>query len=129
MERKKRMEYLILTAVLFASVTLLFYFAGDIQSTIPIEDEAHFRLVGSLSMGYLFTSMLSGIMLAAGFFARRSLLFRIAAAVLWFITLFTVFIGGVLGFIPYQIYNLVRILCDRPAEREADAMGEKEDAL
>lgn len=129
MDRKKRIEYLILTAVMFASVVLLFYFAGDIQSTVPIENEARFRLEGSLSMGYLFTSVLSGIMLAAGFFARRSLRFRIAAAALWFVTLFAVFIVGVLGFIPYQIYNLVRILCDRPADKETDTTEDEGDVL
>lgn len=118
MNRRKRIEYLAVTASMFISVTLLLYYVGEFSSTVPVENETLFKIVGSLNMGYLFTGILSGIMLAAGFFARRRLRFKVIAAALWLVTLFAVFGVGVFGLIPYQIYNLIRIIRDRPAAEE-----------
>ena len=128
MERRKRIEYLILTWTMFASVVLMFYFTGDFSSTFPVENEAPFRLAGSLLMGYVLTGLLSGIMLAAGFFAKRSRLFKIAAAALWFVTMLAVFAAGEFLLIPYQIYNLIQILRGRPErdEQDRDAAEEEE---
>lgn len=129
MERKKRIGYLAVTLTMFVSVTLMFYFAGDFSSTFPVENETRFRLVGSLMMGYVLTGLLSGMMLASGFFARRSLLFKLAAAALWFVTLFVVFAAGEFLLIPYQIYNLIRIIGDRPEKgKEAPEAEETEEA-
>lgn len=130
MERRKRIEYLTLTWAMFASVVLLFYFTGDFSSTFPVENEALFRLGGSLLMGYMLTGLLSGILLAAGFFAKRSLMFKAVAAALWFITVLAVFAAGEFLLIPYQIYNLIQIIrgCQKKGgqDRAAPATEEEE---
>ena len=127
MERRKRIEYLIVTWMVFVSVIFMFYFTGDFTSTFPVENEAQFRLAGSLMMGYIITGMLSGIMLAAGFFEKRSLLFKGIAAALWFVTMLAVFAAGEFLLIPYQIYNLIQIIRGRCAERGTE-WAEKETA-
>lgn len=130
MERRKRIEYLIVTWMVFVSVIFMFYFTGDFTSTFPVENEAQLRLAGSLMMGYVITGLLSGIMLAAGFFAKRSLMFKAVAAALWFITVLAVFAAGEFLLIPYQIYNLIQIIrgCQKKGgqDRAAPATEEEE---
>lgn len=121
MDRKKRIEYLAVTWTMFASVVLMFYFAGDFSSSVPVENEKLFRLAGSLMMGYVLTGLLSGIMLAARFFARRSLRFKVLAAALWMVTMLAVFGGGEFLLIPYQIYNLIQIVRSRSKDEPAEA--------
>lgn len=122
--RKQRIEYLVTTAITFVSLFLLFFFAGTVESNLQIEDPQLLQLYGALTVAYGFSSILSGIMLAARFFAKRKLGFKIIASALSLVTAGVVMIVGFVSFIPYEIYNLVRILKTKPAEEEIHSQEE-----
>ena len=71
-----------------------------------------FLLVGLVS-GYAISSIVFSIVLAARFFAKRSMTFKIVAALLWFLPLFGTIIVGMIINIPYQVYNVVKIFTDK----------------
>lgn len=109
MTRTKRIEYLIITLMMFVSTFILVACFGELEAAVSGENLGQERLMAGLLMGYMLTGVLSGILLAARFFSGRSLLFKAAAAALWFVTLFAVFVVGVFGLIPYELFNLIRI--------------------
>ncbi|MBQ7887842.1 MAG: hypothetical protein IJ313_13280 [Clostridia bacterium] len=118
MDRKKRIEYLAVTWAVFASMFALFFFLGTTSGSADFMTEEQFRWLSGLMGGYMFSSILSGIMLAARFFAKRKLAFKVVAALLAFFTFFVVYVVGLVTFIPYQIYNLVMIFRRRPVSME-----------
>jgi len=107
MTKKQRIEYLAVTFAAFVSGALLYsaiaWFAQTNDPNFP-----PFLLLGLLGGGFL-GGIVSGIFFAARFFSRKSTVFKTTAAFLWFITLICVVYGGVFCFLPYGIYNLVKI--------------------
>ncbi len=112
MSREKRITYLIVTLCAFASGFLTY---GGLEFLMPSNETAHlnkglFALVYGLLGGILISSLISTVMLSANFFSKRKLAFKIVSAVLWPITFICIFYAGVFTYIPYQIYNIVKIV-------------------
>jgi len=124
MDRRKRIEYLAVTWSVFASMFAMFFFLGTKDTGAGFMSGEAFRWHSGLMAGYMFSSILSGILLAARFFAKRKLAFKMAAALVAFFTLFAVYIVGLVTFIPYQIYNLVMIFRTKTEKGDDDEEGE-----
>ena len=124
MTKKQRIDSLaIFIAVLLSSFVLSCivgsvepYF-GDGTASTALRNGA----IGCL----LLTAGINGTVLTAQFLSRRSTGFRIAAAVLWVITLLCSLIGATLIAIPYQIYNIIRIATDKGDKQMTTAEEKK----
>jgi hypothetical protein len=60
--------------------------------------------------GFGFSSIVSTIILSVGFFKKRGLIFKIVASVLWPITFAACVYAGIFSYIPYQIFNIVKLI-------------------
>ena len=57
------------------------------------------------------------------FFAKRKLWFKVLAAFLWFPVAGISLAVGMIGFFPYWVYNLVRIIIGKPEEKPEEENG------
>lgn len=135
LSRKQRVEYLLVTIAAFCSGALLYggllyaatEFAYELQLYLEIPDMESFYLTSSdllhyaLSGGFVFSGVVSSAILAARFFARRGLVFKLIAAFLAPLTLLILEIVGLLIYLPYQIYNLIQIIRLSFSKRGGDA--------
>ncbi len=112
MSRKSRIEYLIETMCVFITGFIIFGTIAAAFQAINGSRLLSFLAYGSFG-GFAYSIILSGIILAVNFFAKRSMKFRITASVLWFFTLAAILYVGILTYIPYQIYNIVKIIKDK----------------
>lgn len=109
MTRKQRIEYLIITLCVLISG---FAMGAILRAVMPAGESNNvpsFWVLG-LMFGMVYSMIMSSIILAVRFFSKRSLKFKIIAAVLWPISFACVFYTGILMYIPYQIYNIIRII-------------------
>ena len=113
MTRKKRIEYLIVTLCVFFTGFLIYGFVGSIQPLINDDKLKSFLLFGCIG-GFGFSMILSTIILTVNFFAHRKLVFKIIAAILWPITFACAVYAGIFCYIPYQIYNIIKIIIEKP---------------
>ena len=109
MTRKKRIEFLLMSLIMAASTFLM---ASTIYSSIF--DTLYLKLVITL----MFPSLFLGIIVVSKFYARLSQTARIIGAALWPLTVFATYCIGILGLIPYHIYNLSKILIDHQSDKE-----------
>lgn len=118
MTKRNRIEYLVCT---LSVVVTGFIIYGLIASQQPLINESKvqsFLLFGCLG-GFGFSAVVSTIILSVGFFRKRGLVFKIIASVLWPLTFGICVYVGILSYIPYQIYNIVKIIKLTHAERES----------
>ena len=118
MTKRNRIEYLVCT---LSVVVTGFIIYGLIASQQPLINESKvqsFLLFGCLG-GFGFSAIVSTIILSVGFFRKRGLVFKIIASVLWPLTFGICVYVGILSYIPYQIYNIVKIIKLTRAERES----------
>ena len=111
MDRKKRIEYLITTMCVLISGFLMYGLVGSMEPLIDNSKVKSFLLFGLLG-GFGFSMIVSTIILSARFFAKKKLGFKIVAAILWPITFACSFYAGFFIYIPYQIYNVIKIFSD-----------------
>ncbi len=111
MDRKKRIEYLITTMSVLISAFVMYGFVGSIEPLIDNSKAKSFFLFGLLG-GFGFSMIVSTIILATRFFSKKKLGFKFVAAILWPITFACVFYAGFFIYIPYQIYNVIKIFSD-----------------
>jgi len=107
--KKNRIEYLVCT---LSVVVTGFVIYGLIASQQPLVNESKlqsFLFFGCLG-GFGFSAIVSTIILSAGFFKKRGLVFKITASILWPITFAACVYVGIFSYIPYQIYNIVKIV-------------------
>jgi hypothetical protein len=109
MTRKNRIEYLVCTLSIFLSGFVIYGLVGSIQPVYDMAKWQSFLLFGCMG-GFGFSAVVSAIILSVGFFKKRGLAFKIAASVLWPITFGACIYAGILSYIPYQIYNIVKII-------------------
>ena len=123
MNRKKRIEYLIITLLLFVSGFLIYGLLGMMQPIDgnKLESFLSFGILG----GWLPSMVVSIIILATRFFSKKSFKFKVIASILWPITFCLIGWAGILTYIPYQIYNIVKIIKDKPQDIE-DAVNQEE---
>ena len=119
MTKRNRIEYLVCT---LSVVVTGFIVYGLIASQQPLINEnklQSFLLFGCLG-GFGFSAIVSTIILSVGFFRKRGLVFKIIASVLWPLTFGICVYVGILSYIPYQIYNIVKIINLTRVEREPE---------
>lgn len=107
--KKSRLEYLICTMCVLITGFILYGFVGSMEPLISNSKILSFLAFGCLG-GFGFSMILSGIILTVRFISKRSLKFKIIASVFWIITFACAVYVGILGYFPYQIYNLVKII-------------------
>lgn len=117
MTKKKRIEYLICTLIVFISAFIIYGLVASVQPLMNLSKWQSFLAFGSLA-GYGFSSIVSAIILSADYFSKRSLAFKIVAAVLWPITFGVCAYAGIFSYIPYQVYNIVKIVKLTRIERQ-----------
>ena len=113
MTRKARITYLATTLSVFATGFIIYGWLGSLEPLINNNKIISFLCFGALG-GFGFSILLSTVILVARFFAKKELWFKIIAALLWPITFAVSVYVGVFSYIPYQIYNIVKIIKDRP---------------
>lgn len=126
MTRQKRIEYLIVTGCIFISAFLLFFLIisfAPIRETpttnqMFLDNRILFGVLFGLVGGYMFSAVVSSIILASNFFKKKSLTFKIVASVLFLITYICIIYAGIFSYLPYQIYNIIKIIQDKPVPTE-----------
>ena len=129
MNKSRRIEYMLITLLVFISAGVIFGSAYGASVSGPIEDAELALMVEQgavepfmsewkigLLAGYMFCSVASALMLFARFFSSRRLWFKLLAAFFWPVTLWCGMVVGWFGLIPYWVYNLIRIVIDKPRE-------------
>ena len=109
MTKKNRIEYLVCTLSVMVTSFIIYGLVGSIESLINESRLQSFLLFGCLG-GFGFSAILSTVILAVGFFKKRGLKFKIVASLLWPITFAVSVYAGMLSYIPYQIFNIVKLI-------------------
>lgn len=114
MDRKERIEYLIITLCVLITGFIIYGNVGS-MGAFNLNKTQSFLYFGCMG-GFGFSAILSAIIFAFRFLSTKTLIFKIVAALLWPITFACVVFIGFLGFIPYQIYNIIKIITDKDLE-------------
>jgi len=109
MTKKNRIEYLFCTLSVMVTGFVIYGFVGSIEPLINESKWQSFLLFGCLG-GFGFSAVISTIILSVGFFRKRGLVFKIVASVLWPITFAACVYAGIFSYIPYQIFNIVKLI-------------------
>lgn len=115
MSRKQRIEYLICTMCVLITGFIIYGFTGSFQPLVNDNKLQSFILFGCMG-GVGFSMLLSDVILTVRFISKRSMKFKVIASLLWFITFACSVYVGILFYVPYQIYNLIKIIKERPIE-------------
>lgn len=114
MSREKRISYLFTTLCVFITGFFIYGFLGISNPLVDGSKLLSFLYTACLG-GFGFSMLLSTIILSANFFSKKKLAFKITAAILWPITVLCVVYLGIICYFPYQIYNIVKIIKDKPS--------------
>ena len=109
MTKKNRIEYLVCTLSVVVTGFVIYGLVGSIEPLINENKLQSFLLFGCLG-GFGFSAVVSTIILSVGFFKKRGLIFKIVASVLWPITFAACVYVGMFTYIPYQIFNIVKLI-------------------
>ena len=109
MTRKNRIEYLLCTLSVAITGFLIYGSLGSMMPIINDSKELSFLLIGCLG-GFGFSMLVSTVILSVRFFKKRGLVFKTLASILWPLTFSVCTYIGMLSYIPYQIYNMIRIV-------------------
>ena len=119
MTKKNRIEYLVCTLSVLVTGFVLYGFVGSIEPLINESKLQSFFLFGCLG-GFGFSAVVSAIILSVDFFRKRGLVFKIVASVLWPITFAACVYVGVLSYIPYQIFNIAKLISMTKKEKNTE---------
>ena len=109
MTKKTRIEYLVCTLSVVVTGFVIYGLVGSIEPLINENKLQSFLLFGCLG-GFGFSAVVSTIILSVCFFKKRGLIFKIVASVLWPITFAACVYAGIFSYIPYQIFNVVKLI-------------------
>jgi len=119
MTKKHRIEYLVCTWCVFFSGLILYGLVAAFNIPMFANENRWITFLGFGCLGgFGFSMVVSTIILSAGFFKKRGLVFKIIASVLFPITFGVCVYVGVFTYIPYQIYNIVNIVSLTRAEKQ-----------
>ena len=121
MTKKNRIEYLFCTLSVVVTGFIIYGLVGSIEPLINESKFQSFLLFGCLG-GWGFSAVVSTIILAVGFFKKRGLVFKIVASVLWPITFAVCVYVGMLSYIPYQIFNIVKLISMMKEEKKVTSL-------
>ena len=108
MTKKQRIEYLICTFCCALTSACMFGLVGFFAH--PLGNVILSTLVFGLAIGGLGVgALVSTLILTARFFKNKSTAFKAAAAILWPVTYAVAVYVGIFMFIPYEIYNVIKI--------------------
>ena len=119
MTKKNRIEYLVCTLSVLVTGFVLYGFVGSIEPLINESKLQSFFLFGCLG-GFGFSAVVSAIILSVDFFRKRGLVFKIVASVLWPITFAACVYAGILSYIPYQIFNIAKLISMTKKEKNTE---------
>ena len=119
MTKKNRIEYLVCTLSVLVTGFVLYGFVGSIEPLINESKLQSFLLFGCLG-GLGFSAVVSAIILSVGFFRKRGLVFKIVASVLWPITFAACVYAGIFSYIPYQIFNIAKLISMTKKEKNTE---------
>jgi hypothetical protein len=106
-----RVEYFACTVTLFVVAFILYGCIGSMGNDMILGSDKLWRFFGfGMLGGYGFSSILSGIILFSRFITKKDLRFKILSCALFPITFGVICYVGVFSFIPYSIYNLVKMV-------------------
>ena len=117
MTKKTRIEYLVCTLSVLVTGFVIYGLVGSIDPLINESKLQSFLLFGCLG-GFGFSAVVSTIILSVGFFKKRGLIFKIVASVLWPITFAACVYAGMFSYIPYQIFNIVKLISITKEEKK-----------
>ena len=117
MTKKTRIEYLVCTLSVLVTGFVIYGLLGSIDPLINESKLQSFLLFGCLG-GFGFSAVVSTIILSVGFFKKRGLIFKIVASVLWPITFAACVYAGMFSYIPYQIFNIVKLISITKEEKK-----------
>ena len=121
MTKKNRIEYLVCTLSVLVTGFVLYGFVGSIEPLINESKLQSFFLFGCLG-GFGFSAVVSAIILSVGFFRKRGLVFKIVASVLWPITFAVCVYVGIFSYIPYQIFNIIKLVSTIKEEKKVTSL-------
>ena len=119
MTKKNRIEYLVCTLSVMITGFVIYGFVGSIGPLIHESRLQSFLLFGCLG-GRGFSAIVSTIILSVGFFKKRGFKFKIVASVLWPITFTASVYAGLLSYIPYQVFNVIKLVSMVKKEKNQD---------
>ena len=117
MTKKYRIEYLVCTLSIAISGFIIYGLVGSIGPLVNGSKLKSFLLFGCLG-GFGFSAIASTIILSVGFFKKRGLRFKVVASALWPITFAACVYAGMLSYIPYQIFNIVKLVSILKGEKK-----------
>ena len=116
MDKRKRIEYLITTMCVLLTGFFIYGPLGSINMS-GYDKWKSFLMFGLLG-GFGFSAVVSTLILATCFFSKRKLVFKIVAAIFWPITFGCAAYVGMIIYVPYQIYNIVKLIGICKSERK-----------
>ena len=117
MTKNNRIEYLVCTLSVVVTGFIIYGLVGSIEPLIHESKLQSFLFFGCLG-GFGFSAVISTIILSVGFFKKRGLAFKIVASVLWPITFAACVYVGMFTYIPYQIFNIVKLISITKEEKK-----------
>ena len=115
---KMRRDYFWSTLAMFLSVGTIY---GLLPLIVPGAEATVWQALGvSLFAGYCFTSIVHGVILFIRWISQRSLAVKILCGVFFLIPFAAIAYVGIFSFLPYGIYNLVRLLTGKDKEEKAE---------
>ena len=121
MTKKNRIEYLFCTLSVVVTGFIIYGLVGSIEPLINESKFQSFLLFGCLG-GIGFSALVSTIILAVGFFKKRGFVFKIVASVLWPITFAVCVYVGIFSYIPYQIFNIRKLVSMIKEEKKVTSL-------
>ena len=121
MTKKNRIEYLFCTLSVVVTGFFVYGLVGSIEPLINESKFQSFLLFGCLG-GFGFSALVSTIILAVGFFKKRGFVFKIVASVLWPITFAVCVYVGIFSYIPYQIFNIIKLVSMIKEEKKVTSL-------
>ena len=121
MTKKNRIEYLFCTLSVVVTGFFVYGLVGSIEPLINESKFQSFLLFGCLG-GFGFSALVSTIILAVGFFKKRGFVFKIVASVLWPITFAVCVYVGMFSYIPYQIFNIIKLISMTKEEKKVKSL-------
>lgn len=116
MERQKRKEHLIIIGVMYVVGAVLFgalaYCSQD-ELGLPSGYWIFYAILG----GWLIAGLITGIFMFSGWIKKRGIGVKVLLCVVFPFTFAGICYAGILGGIPYIIYNIVK--CKKSASEEA----------
>lgn len=109
MSKKSRIEYLLCTLCVFLTAFLIYGFLSTQQPYMKFGKAESFLFFG-LMAGFGFSGLTSTIILSVLIFRKRGAVFKVICSLLWPIILGVCVSVGYVCYIPYQIYNIVKII-------------------